>query len=284
MSKTLVGIVTFGNLDFTKLTIQSIKETTKNHDVDFFVVVGKPGDIETLSWLNENEIHSKVHNENRGFPSSLNDIYDWAWKEHDYDYLIIAGNDVVAYPNCVDELIDLADHSDYECISSLQYDVKDLTAEFPEVAGLFYGSSKIFEDFSQRPWEKFQGYNSPTTVEDMRLFDIQNLCLYKKSVFDKIGYTDVAFYPAYFVDNDYARRIVISGLRCCSLSSARFFHFWSRTIHQGSGGSNDRYFKNNEKYYKMKWGGPFGSETHTPDIRITDRTFEDQIINHWRSQ
>lgn len=283
MNRTLVGIVTFGNLEFTKLSVESIRDTSREK-LDFFLIVGKPGDTDTIDWVQtQPDIAYKIHDRNMGFPYSLNDIYDYAWKDNHYDYLILTGNDVIAYPNCVDSLIKLADSCNYECISALQYDVKDLCVEFSEANKYFQGSNKIFSSFGiDRPWDMFTNHNAPLGIVDMELHDIQNLCLYKKSVFEKVGYTDVGFYPAYFVDNDYARRMVISGIDCCTLTNARFFHFWSRTIHQGSGGSTDSYFKNNEKHYRLKWGGVFGKETIHPDVKIDDRIMEEQIIDHWR--
>lgn len=284
MPRTLIGIVSFGNLAFTQLCVQSIRETVYEL-YDIFIVVGKPGDIKTVEWLNtEPLIKYKVHDKNMGFPYSLNDIYDYAWKENNYDNLIIAGNDTVAYPYCVDSLIRLANSSDYEVISATQYDVKQLTIEYPDVSKHFVGEKKIIKDFSQRPWDAFKNYSETLEIAEMKLFDIQNFCLYKKSIFDKIGYTDVGFYPAYFVDNDYARRIVISGVKCCSLVNARFFHFWSRTLHQETGGSNDKYFKNNNAYYRTKWGGDFGRETIAAPVYIGDRLLEEQIINSWRNK
>lgn len=283
MSKTLVGIVTFGNLEFTKLTVKSIRETSKSA-LDFFIVVGKPGDVDTVAWLTttETDIKYKIHDKNMGFPYSLNDIYDYAWVHNNYDYLIISGNDVVAYPNCVDSLIYVADNYDYECISALQFDVKDLVSNFPDTRELFSTDNYIFTKFDETPWNNFTDHSHPVDIADMQLYDIQNMCLYKKSLFDKIGYTDVNFYPAYFVDNDYARRIVKSGLRCCTLRSARFFHFWSRTIHQEKGGSTNSHFKNNEKFYKQKWGGPFAQETIEAPVKIDERFLEEQIIDRWR--
>lgn len=285
MAKTLIGIVTFGNLEFTKLTIKSFIDTTKN-DIDIFVVVGKPDDFETIRWLATSDelknVGYIIHRENKGFPASLNDIYDYAWIVNDYDNLILAGNDVVVYPHAVDSLIDLANSSEYCVISGLQYDVKSLVKEFPETSKYFSGSTFQFTDFASAPWEKFTKYNDEQTIADMQLYDIQNLCLYKRKVFDVIGYTDVNFYPAYYVDNDYARRIVVAGLPCCSLVNARFFHFWSRTIHQGSGGSTSKYFENNRRYYISKWGGDFGKETKIPEIRISSRDMEAEIINYWR--
>jgi GT2 family glycosyltransferase len=284
MSKeTLFAFVTFGNLPFSQLAVKSLRETVTN-EYDIFAVVGKPGDWATKEWLDEEGIPHIMHTENMGFPYSLNDIYDWAWKSHDYKNLIIFGNDIVFYPYAADCMIDLARDSNYEVISALQYDVKDLVNQFPEIASQFGESSYNIRDFSGEPWKKFTGYSSTNQIADMQLYDIQNLCLYKKSVFDRIGYTDVNFYPAYFVDNDYARRIVQANILCCSLVNARFFHFWSRTIHQESGGSNSNYFKNNKDYYRRKWGGDFGEERHHPDINITSRAGEEQVIKRWRSK
>jgi len=281
--KNLFAFVTFGNLPFSQLAVKSLKETVHS-EYDIFAVVGKPGDWATKEWLTKEGIPHIMHPENLGFPYSLNDIYDYAWVQNDYDNVIIFGNDIVFYPFAGDSLIQLAQTTDYEVISALQYDVKDLVGEFPEVATQFREGNYNIEDFSGEPWKKFQNFSSIQQLAHMQLFDIQNLCLYKKSVFEKIGYTDVNFYPAYFVDNDYARRIVEAQIKCCSLVNARFFHFWSRTIHQESGGSNSSYFNNNKNYYRLKWGGDFGQETSHPDLKISSRAGELETVRRWRSK
>jgi len=284
--KVLIGMVTFGNLLFSKLTINSIKETTK-FPVDFFVIVGKPGDTETISWLQAEKIPYRTHSTNMGFSYSLNDIYDYAWKEFDYDAVIIVGNDIVVYPNCIDALINLAENSTYDVISASQYDIRDLITQYPATKKYFEGSNLIYKG-EGKPWEYFTDYDKETTIANMQLFDIQNCCLYKRNFFDVIGYADVNFYPAYYTDNDVARRIVNSKLNCCSLTNARFFHFWSRTIHQETGGSNNHYFENNRKYYIKKWGGDFGYEKwELPfagrPLKIDIREHELEDINWWKS-
>lgn len=281
--KNLFAFVTFGNLPFSQLAVKSLRETvSKSYDI--FSVVGKPGDWETKEWLDREKIPNIMHTLNMGFPYSVNDIYDYAWKQNNYDNLILFGNDIVFYPHAGDSLIELAEQSDYKVISALQYDVKDLLREFPEVSSQFRGGSYRIEDFSGEPWKKFNSYSAELCISDMRLYDIQNLCLYKKEVFDKVGYTDVNFYPAYFIDNDYARRIVLSGIKGCSLTNARFFHFWSRTIHQGSGGSTSKHFQRNEDYYKRKWGGVVGKETSRGNLQIASRVGEEQTVKHWRDK
>ena len=285
MAKTLIGLVTYGGFEFSKLTIESLKETTKN-PIDFFVVVGKPDDRKTLEYLVANNIKYVTHSENLGFPYGLNDIFDEAWVHNNYDNLIIVGNDIVAYENSADSLIDFANSSDYECISALQYDVKDLVRDYPEAREYFHSEEYIITDLSTKPWELFTGYNHPKEIANMQLYDIQNMCLYRRSVFDKVGYTDVAYFPAYFVDNDYAMRMTAANIKCCTLMNARFFHFWSRTIFQGAnrGSLRHEYFRNNEAYYKYKFGGYVGREVGVPTIKISDRSKEKDIINFWKSK
>lgn len=277
---TLIGLVTFGNLPFTQLTVRSLRETTK-HPVDFFIVVGKPGDQETIDWLRAEAMQYVVHPENRGFPASLNDIYDWAWptlsQRHvhvltEYDHLIIAGNDIVPYPGAVDALIDCAETTDYEWIASSQLDVKSLCHFHPEARQYFEGERYLFNLFCPhtekgvttyeptiRPWELHTDFRPPA-IEANAMRDCHNLCLFKRSVAEKIGYIDVNFFPAYFSDNDYNRRATIAGIKGCTLPHAAYFHFWSRTIHQGSDGSTPKHFKSNQQYYCDKWGGLPGHE------------------------
>jgi GT2 family glycosyltransferase len=309
-TNTLIGIVTFGNIEFTKLTINSIRETTRN-PVDFYVIVGKPEDAETEAWLRFEGIPCLRHQVNRGFPASLNDIYDWAWKHHDYEHLIIAGNDIVPLMNGevgvngVDALIDLAKDSDWEWIASSQYDVRSLIRDHPEQAKYFEGPNCVFKDFTSRPWEVHKDFRS-FFVEEHSIRDVHNLCLYKKSVMDRIGYIDVNFFPAYFSDNDYCVRGTIAGVKACTLPHSAYFHFWSRTIHQGSGGSTDRHCENNARFYRTKWGGmpggrekwrvPFDGKDHClnegaspadmivlpASLKIEDRRDELRIVEHWK--
>jgi len=298
MSKTLIGMVTFGNLPFTQLSIKGIRETV-NKPYDIFIVVGKPEDQETINWLNKENIPFIWHEENYGFPYSINDLYDYAWKLNNYDNLVIIGNDVIPYKYSIDSLIEVADKTDHEWICAREYNVKNLVTDFPQSRNYFSGASMIF-NFQGEPWKLFDKESSKIVLNSAGLSDVHNLALYKKIVLDKIGYIDSNYFPAYYSDNDIVRRAISVGTKSCSAGNAFYFHFWSRTIHQGSGGSDNRYFENNRTYYKNKWGGDFGKEKYdlpfmgkeyysleslrikNQGLNIQDRSYEKDVINFWK--
>jgi GT2 family glycosyltransferase len=303
MSKTLLGMVTYGNLPFTKIALRSVEETVET-PVDFFLVIGRPGDTETREFLTGEGIPFVEHGMNYGFPASLNDIYDYAWKENDYDNLIIMGNDVVAYPYAIDSMIEVADTTDNIWICAREYSVKSLVKDYPETVQYFnILDNHKFNDFNARPWEvgiaDSENISPEIRTNGAGLSDVHNLALFKRDIFDSVGYIDVNFYPAYYEDNDYVRRAINAGVvQSSRVLNAIYFHFWSRTIHQGKGkASHPGYFTENRSFYMRKWGGDFGNELWTvpfngkpyflgdvvlqPDLVIDSRKDEKAIINFW---
>ncbi len=278
MSTTLIGISTFGNLPFTRLAVRSVRETATK-DVRILIVVGKPDDTETLEFAQEHADMVIKHDRNWGFPVSCNDVLDTAWKHADFDFCILMGNDVVAYPHCIDGLIEMAESGKWEQVCGTQYDVQSLLRDHPEAGGFFSGPNYVFNDFTARPW----GLHRPRTEygeEPGALKDIQNMTLYTKGAFAKLGYFDVGFWPnGYFSDNSYARRGVNAGVKGVGAPHCEFFHFWSRTIHQGENRAHGEYFARNRALYVSMWGGDFGHETRQAPSHVGSRAHEQEAID-----
>lgn len=299
--RTLLGIVCFGNHNFTELTLRAIRDTVKS-EVSTLVVVGKPGDAVSINTAFDFHTAIMPHTENKGFPASLNDIYDWAFVNGEFDNVLFMGNDVVPYHGAIDAMIGAAESPEWEMFCASEFNSQNLVARYPEARKYFAGPNLNFTDFSARPWELHKDFRSPG-IEPNTMKDIRNMTLFKRSVFEKIGYADVNFWPGgYFEDNDYCTRAMRAGVKACGLPHAAFFHFWSRTIHQGSGSTAPAHFQRNELFYQNKWGGGFGNETftlpfggHSPDLgasgiklpatlKISDRADEARIIEYWRTR
>lgn len=303
MSKTLIGVVSYGGLDFLKLAIRSIRETA-TVPVDICVIVAKPEDREMVIYAGENDLHWVWHKENKGFPASVNDLYETAFigksmsmVRGDYDNLIIMGNDVVVLPGAIDAMIHTADTTDYEMVCGSEFNARFLFDQYPEVRQHFYGPNLVFTDFTARPWEVHKDFREGVEPDCRK--DIRNFTLFKRSSFDKVGYDDPNFWPnGYFADNDYGRRCDAAKVSACGLKEAAFFHFVSRTIHQNENRDHGGYFSRNGGHYVHKWGGPVGGERYAlpydgrgfelfpgfllpGEMEISDRSQEEAIIKYW---
>lgn len=310
MSKTLVGIVSYGGMSFLELALRSIQETAKT-PVDVCVVVAKPGDGEMRDFLIQRQVLHFTHHENKGFPASVNDLYEAAFVHHgsrqaaifrdagkmEYDNLIICGNDVVAMPGAIDAMIHTADTTDYEMVCGSEFNSRFLVDNYPEARRYFRGENLLFDDFTARPWELHTERRSG--IEPHARKDIRNFTLFKRSAFEKAGYCDVNFFPnGYFEDLDACVRMDRLGVTACGLLDAPFFHFWSRTIHQGENRDHGKHYRDNEWYYREKWGGGWQQEKYDLPfhgdpyqlasglvfpcaLKIDSREQEAAIIEYW---
>ncbi len=290
----IIGVPTYGNLGFTKMTVDHIKRTT-NTSYELILIIGKPGDVDTLRFCRQNQIHYLMHDYNKGLPASINDLYDQSFVYGKADALVVVGNDVLPYWNSINRLVDQANISNYDWISGTVTSITGLISRVPETQRYFSGGEKgrNFNGSSLPEWlDKYKYTENPMVVDLARfkiIGDSHNMCLFTKHLFQTIGYIDVNFYPAYYEDNDYSHRAQLAGLKLCRLQNSRYFHFWSRTIHQGNMKKiNDKYFSMNKSFYIEKWGGEPGKESFSKpyngkkgSLNITSRANEDKIIKSW---
>lgn len=96
-----------------------------------------------------------------------------------------------------------------------------------------------------------------------------SLFLLTHAGYELIGDFDERFYPAYFEDNDYARRMLLKGYRIMPVMGATYFHEGSSTLKRYTPEEMSNHhtaFRANEAYYRSKWGGMPGVEEFTTEF------------------
>lgn len=276
--KVFLGLVAYGNFPYTFMALETARQTT-NREINYVIVVGKPGDEETVSYANDfvskyggPESQVIIHDKNYGLPWSFNDIYDVVWGGGEDNLLIVMGNDVIPYPKAINRLIKAAGQTDFDYISGMEMHTRTFQAKYPQYRTRFSESGGLNRggdnDWMARlflkaaPWKKHykdaglnKEKNKPREIGFINGY--HNFAIVKKSYFEKVGYIDVGFYPAYFEDTDYVRRGFLAGCSHAEHPDAYYFHFWSRTVIDAQPSSvNERYFQLNGQYFQDKWGGP----------------------------
>jgi GT2 family glycosyltransferase len=94
--------------------------------------------------------------------------------------------------------------------------------------------------------------------------------LLKRFAFERVGRFDERFYPAYFEDNDYHRRMKLAGIKEAFVEDTGYEHVGSATLKSFSPEETQEHHRNFvrlRELYVLKWGGLPGAEIYeTPAI------------------
>lgn len=181
---------------------------------------------------------------NRGVAGAWNDGIDQAFNNN-CNYVLVINDDVILSPWTIDNQIKILE------------DGGDSLVSFTSAWNAGIPSGNPFDMMSYPEPES----NAWVAGLDFACFMITKHC------YQTVGKFDEKFFPAYFEDNDYHRRIILSGLNARMVTTAPFFHYGSRTQTTGSVVSHDQ-FDINKAYYKRKWGGVPGAEIFATPFNI----------------
>lgn len=92
---------------------------------------------------------------------------------------------------------------------------------------------------------------------------------------ERFGWFDENFSPAYFEDNDMARRMIVSGGVYARDLSAGMMHRGSVTQNMDGPVVTSQMFERNREYYIRKWGGQPGEERFTSPFNDVSRDIKD---------
>jgi GT2 family glycosyltransferase len=100
-----------------------------------------------------------------------------------------------------------------------------------------------------------------------RVMSSQMFCVFlaKKAVFARIGGFDEQFFPAYYEDNDFFRRMKLAGIDPLAVDCDGYLHDVSSTLKNFNSHEMEEHhtqFRENQRRYMNKWGGLPGSEIY----------------------
>lgn len=236
---TSIVILTYNNLDYTKLCIDSIRRYTEPGMYEIIVIDNCSIDG-TVEWLKEQPDLRVIYNkENFGFPKGCNQGIGIARG----DSVLLLNNDTIVTPNWLTNLC--------RCLYS--------TDEIGAVGAVTNSCSNYqsipypYESIDQMLVFASKYNNCDTTKWEERLRLVGFCMLMKREVIEKIGLLDEIFTPGNFEDDDYSLRIRQAGYRLILCKDTFIHHFGSASFGKVVGKHNDLLIRNRKKF-QDKWG------------------------------
>lgn len=241
MQKTSIVILTYNQLNYTKMCINSIKLYTKT-DYEIIVVDNASTDG-TVEWLKEQRDITIIFNDvNKGFPAGCNQ----GILKADGDVIILLNNDTIVTPRWLDNIL--------TCLNSSEktgaVGVRSNSAGANQTIATGYSNFEEMILFA----EKFNVSNAAHWEERIRL---TGFCFaVKKRVVNEVGLLDERFFPGNYEDDDYSFRIRQAGYRLM-LCGDTFIHHYDGTSFQNDPTPTEattNAFYTNQKRFTEKWG------------------------------
>lgn len=237
---TSIVILTYNQLDYTKITIDSIRKHTKTpYEI---IVVDNASTDGTVEYLKaQKDIRTIFNDENLGFPAGCNQGMEIARG----DYVVLLNNDVVVPGNWLEGLIECAESS-------------------PEIGIVGPMSNRI----SGFQLEKDARYKKVSQVHDfaatyrrknrkrwLEVPRVAGFCmLIKRALLDQIGGLDTAFGIGNCEDDDYCVRARLAGSKVAIAGDVFIHHFGSKSFGKDGLEKYRESIKVNEKTFCEKWG------------------------------
>jgi GT2 family glycosyltransferase/glycosyltransferase involved in cell wall biosynthesis len=245
--KASIAIVTFDNLEYTRLCLDNLWEKTQYPNFDVIVVdnASSPELVELLQRAEENEPRLKVilNEENVGFAAANNQAIAAAAGS---EFMFLLNDDTVVTRGWLGSLV-----------RYLQDERVGLVGPVTNWSG---NESRI-----DVPYEGLEGMDEFAAERARshagRTFEIRMLPMYcvgtRMSLLDKIGGLDERFEVGMFEDDDFSMRVRSSWYRIVCAEDV-FIHHWGRTsFSRLDQETYDRIFEENRKRYEEIWSQPW---------------------------
>lgn len=242
--KVSVVVVTFNNLDFTKLCLRSLEKNSNYSQLEIIVVdnASSDGTQEILKkWVNDAPDRQLILNlNNKGFAAANNQGLALATGE----YLVLLNNDTVVTPGWIRTFLNhLRRDASIGIIGPVTNNIGN-----EALIKIQYNSMEEMQIEAARYTRSHLGKILP--IHTLAFFCV----MFPRCVYEMVGPLDEAFGLGYFEDDDYCRRIQKLGLRVICAEDVFVHHHLSATFSKLGEVERRILFERNKALYEAKWG------------------------------
>ena len=219
--KTSIIILSYNTLELLQLCVNSIREYTEAGTYEIIVVenASKDGSAE---WLREQmDLRCIYNEENQGFPKGCNQGLSIA----EGTELLLLNSDVIVTKNWLENLCralySAPEVGAVSCVTNCCSNNQQIETSYENV-------------------EDMQAFAATYNVSDPARWErkttLVGFCfLFKREVFDKVGFLDEQFSPGNFEDDDYSLRILQQGWDLLLCHDTFIHHFGHASFSKGYG-------------------------------------------------
>ncbi len=235
---TSIVMLTYNQLDYTKLCIESIRKFTHKDSYEIIIVDNNSQDG-TQNWLKQQNDLTVIYNkENKGFPAGCNQGIKVAKGES----ILLLNNDIIVTPNWL-----------YNLNNALWSD--DKIGAVGSVTNNISYYQAIYVNYNNVTDMLNYAKNNNNSNHDMWKYRVKlvGFCmLIKKAVIDEVGVLDEIFTPGNYEDDDLSYRIIKSGKQNIFCNDAYIHHFGSVSF-KSTGNQFSSVLTENKKKFTNKW-------------------------------
>ncbi len=268
--KVSIIIVTYNNIQYNRLCIESILTKTDYPDYEVIIIDNRStdGTRDFLKTITDSRVKVILNEENEGFAKANNR----GLRESRGDYIVFLNNDTVVTKGWLTRFVYYLDK------------FKEIGMIGP-VTNFCGNEAKVDLPYTELGDMDACAYEY-TSRHEGKLFDIPMLALFcaamRRDTFDKVGFLDEAFGIGMFEDDDYSYRIKSAGLRIVCAEDIFIHHFGQGAFKKLiDDGSYNQLFEKNRQYYEKKWGKkwlPHGHRGNKP-ITYIDFNLSSKIVS-----
>jgi GT2 family glycosyltransferase/glycosyltransferase involved in cell wall biosynthesis len=254
-----VIIVTYNNLEMTRLCLESVLINTEYPNYEIIVVDNKSedGTPAYLKFMEERfpQIRVVLNDVNAGFARANNQAIVLSTSE----YIVLLNNDTVVPPGWLSRLTRHLRHREVGLVGP--------------VSNFVGNEARI--DANYATWEDMVSFaRQHTSSRDGEATDIHMLAMFcvalRRDVCNEVGLLDEQFGVGMFEDDDYAHRVRLKGYRVICAADAFVHHFGQASFKKLiTTGEYDVIFQRNLTTYEKKWNVKWTARSNVAlDFRI----------------